>query len=64
MEVSVVPWFQMLPTVQKAHLIPTWAALARAIEEEFAPSLFECPRAQLFIIQVDPGLLMITIVNS
>lgn len=44
-EGPVVPWFQML---QKANLIPTWAALAQAIEKQFGPSQFDSPRAQLF----------------
>lgn len=41
-EGPVVPWFQML---QKANLIPTWAALAQAIEKQFGPSQFDSPRA-------------------
>nr|GEV63184.1 Ty3/gypsy retrotransposon protein [Tanacetum cinerariifolium]GEV63232.1 Ty3/gypsy retrotransposon protein [Tanacetum cinerariifolium] len=37
-EGSVIPWFQML---QKANQIPTWDALASAIEEHFGPSQYE-----------------------
>ncbi|GKC54048.1 transposon ty3-I gag-pol polyprotein, partial [Tanacetum coccineum] len=44
-EGSVILWFQML---QKANQIPTWDALASAIEEHFGPSQYESPRAQLF----------------
>ncbi|KAJ1380495.1 Retrotransposon gag domain [Sesbania bispinosa] len=44
-EESVIPWFQML---HKSNLVPTWAALACAIEEQFGPSQFDSPRARLF----------------
>ncbi|GJW30936.1 transposon ty3-I gag-pol polyprotein [Tanacetum coccineum] len=44
-EGSVIPWFQML---QKANQIPTWDALASAIEEHFGLSQYKSPRAQLF----------------
>ncbi|GJS59034.1 putative ankyrin repeat-containing domain, PGG domain protein [Tanacetum coccineum] len=44
-EGSVIPWFQML---HKANQIPTWDALASAIEEHFGPSQYDSPRAQLF----------------
>ncbi|GJY36047.1 ty3-gypsy retrotransposon protein, partial [Tanacetum coccineum] len=44
-EGSVIPWFQML---QKANQIPTWDALASAIEEHFGSSQYESPPAQLF----------------
>ncbi|KAJ1377420.1 Retrotransposon gag domain [Sesbania bispinosa] len=44
-EGSAVPWFQML---YKTNQLTTWADLPRAVEEQFDPSMFDCPRAQLF----------------
>lgn len=41
----VVPWFQML---QKSGAMPTWSALAKAIETTYGPSVFDCPRSTLF----------------
>lgn len=48
MDGIVVAWFQML---QKAQQIPTWAAFARAVENQFGPSHFDSPRARLFKLQ-------------
>lgn len=45
MDGSVIPWFQMLC---KANQLLTWDALTMAIELQFGPSQFECPRAKLF----------------
>lgn len=45
MEGSLVAWFQML---QRQQLIPTWAALAKAVEIQFGPSRFDSPRSRLF----------------
>ncbi|KAJ1427607.1 Retrotransposon gag domain [Sesbania bispinosa] len=40
-----VPWFQML---LKANQLATWEDLSRAEEEQFGPSMFDFPQAQLF----------------
>lgn len=32
----------------KANQLSSWADLARVVEEQFGPSQFDCPRAQLF----------------
>lgn len=45
MEGSIIAWFQML---QKQQLIPTWAALAQAVEMQFGPTRFDSPRSRLF----------------
>jgi len=45
LEKEVVPWFQMQA---KNHAFPTWVAFTRALEVEFGPSPYECPRADLF----------------
>ena len=51
MEGSVIPWFQML---QKSQQVSSWVALAEAIEHQYGPSQFDCPRAQLFkLAQID-----------
>ena len=42
---DVVPWYQML---HRSHQLPTWNALTRAIEEQYGPTQFDNPRAQLF----------------
>jgi hypothetical protein len=42
---DVVPWFQM---VQRAHLFQSWLEFTRALELDFVPSIYECPRATLF----------------
>lgn len=40
--------------MRKANQIPTWMVLSRAIELQFGPSQFECPRAKLFkLVQQD-----------
>ena len=40
--------------LQKNHQIPTWAALAKVVEEQFEPSQFDCLRALLFkLVQLD-----------
>jgi len=45
MEKDVVPWFQMMST---SNFFPTWVAFTRALEREFGPSPYECPRSNLF----------------
>ena len=42
---GVVPWFQMM---QRNLPFRSWHDLKRAIEMEFGPSMFDCPRASLF----------------
>lgn len=42
---SVVSCFHMLV---KANQLSSWADLAWVVEEQFGPSQFDCPRAQLF----------------
>jgi hypothetical protein len=42
---GVVPWYQMLVRNQPFH---SWIAFTRALEAEFGPSPFECPRSTLF----------------
>jgi len=41
MDKDVVPWFQMM---SKNNPFQSWAAFTRALELEFGPSAFECPR--------------------
>ncbi|WVY94508.1 hypothetical protein V8G54_033596 [Vigna mungo] len=45
LEKEVIPWFQMQ---NRADAFPTWVAFTRALETEFGPSPYECPRATLF----------------
>ncbi|XP_073220685.1 uncharacterized protein [Cicer arietinum] len=42
---EVVPWYQMM---QKTDPMLSWPALTRALELDFGPSAYECPRATLF----------------
>ncbi|XP_027348137.1 uncharacterized protein LOC113859608 [Abrus precatorius] len=41
----VIPWFQML---QRMNQLPSWAALATAIESQFGPSSFDNARPKRF----------------
>lgn len=47
-EGDVVPWFQML---QRVGQCPSWVALTRAIEQQYGPTQFDNPRAQLFKLE-------------
>jgi hypothetical protein len=42
---DVVPWFQM---IKRSHPFHSWQDFTRALEMEFGPSAYECPRATLF----------------
>jgi hypothetical protein len=42
---DVVPWFQM---VQRTTPFHSWTDFTRALELDFGPSIYECPRATLF----------------
>ncbi|PNY16671.1 retrotransposon-related protein, partial [Trifolium pratense] len=42
---DVVPWYQM---VQRTHPFQSWIEFTRALELDFGPSVYECPRATLF----------------
>ena len=42
---DVVPWYQMM---QKTDPLLSWQALTRALELDFGPSAYDCPRATLF----------------
>ncbi|XP_050877871.1 uncharacterized protein LOC127081688 [Lathyrus oleraceus] len=42
---DVVPWFQML---QRSNPFHSWLDFTRALELDFGPSIYECPRATLF----------------
>lgn len=42
---EVIPWFQMM---QRSNPFQSWQAFTRAIELDFGPSVFDCPRATLF----------------
>ncbi|WVZ21204.1 hypothetical protein V8G54_008526 [Vigna mungo] len=44
LEKEVIPWFQMQ---NRANAFPTWVAFTRALETEFGPSPYECPKATL-----------------
>ena len=50
MDKDVVPWFQMQSRTNPFH---TWIALTRALELEFGPSPYECPRSDLFKLTQD-----------
>jgi hypothetical protein len=39
---DVVPWYQM---VQRTHPFTLWIEFTRALELDFGPSVYECPRA-------------------
>ncbi|XP_019417272.1 PREDICTED: uncharacterized protein LOC109328313 [Lupinus angustifolius] len=45
MEGDVIPWFQLL---NRNNQIQNWSTLVSAIETQFGPSLFDCPRSMLF----------------
>nr|KYP49650.1 hypothetical protein KK1_028622 [Cajanus cajan] len=42
---DVVPWFQMITRMQPFQ---SWKQFTKALESEFGPSPFECPRSTLF----------------
>jgi hypothetical protein len=42
---DVVPWYQM---VQRTHPFTSWIEFTRALELDFGPSVYDCPRATLF----------------
>jgi hypothetical protein len=42
---DVVPWFQM---IQRTHPFNSWVEFTRALELDFGPSIYDCPRASLF----------------
>ncbi|GAU28866.1 hypothetical protein TSUD_293180 [Trifolium subterraneum] len=42
---KVVPWYQMM---QRTNPFQSWQLFARAIEVDFGPSCYDCPRATLF----------------
>lgn len=42
---DVVPWYQMM---QKTNPLLSWPTLTRALELDFGPSAYDCPRATLF----------------
>ncbi|GAU37387.1 hypothetical protein TSUD_22610 [Trifolium subterraneum] len=42
---DVVPWYQM---VQRTHPFTSWVEFTRALELDFGPSIYDCPRATLF----------------
>ncbi|MCI25553.1 hypothetical protein A2U01_0046744, partial [Trifolium medium] len=42
---KVVPWYQMM---QRTNPFQSWQIFTRAIEVDFGPSVYECPRATLF----------------
>ncbi|GAU19157.1 hypothetical protein TSUD_79800 [Trifolium subterraneum] len=42
---DVVPWYQML---QRTHPFTSWIEFTRALELDFGPSVYDCPRATLF----------------
>lgn len=45
LEQEVVPWFQM---VNRSRPFQNWEDFTRALELDFGPSLYDCPRASLF----------------
>lgn len=42
---DVVPWFQMM---QRSHPFHSWVEFTHALELDFGPSIYECPKATLF----------------
>lgn len=42
---NVVPWFQMM---QRSKAFRSWSDFTSALETDFGPSAFECPRTNLF----------------
>ncbi|MCH84803.1 hypothetical protein A2U01_0005640, partial [Trifolium medium] len=42
---DVIPWFQM---IQRTHPFRSWQEFTRALEMDFGPSAYDCPRATLF----------------
>jgi hypothetical protein len=42
---DVVPWFQM---IQRSNPFRSWQEFTRALELDFGPSAYDCPRATLF----------------
>jgi len=45
LDADVIPWFQMLTKNNPFH---SWVGFTRALEMEFGPSPYECPRSTLF----------------
>jgi len=45
---DVVPWYQMQVRTNPFH---SWIDFTRALETEFGPSPYECPRSDLFKLQ-------------
>lgn len=48
LEHEVVPWFQM---VTRSQPFQSWNDFTRALELDFGPSIYDCPRASLFKLQ-------------
>lgn len=48
LEQEVVPWFQM---VNRSRPFQSWNDFTRALELDFGPSIYDCPRASLFKLQ-------------
>lgn len=47
---EMVPWFQMM---QRNQPFQSWQAFARALEVDFGPFIYDCPRATLFkLVQI------------
>lgn len=42
---DMIPWFQMM---QRANPFSFWHVFTRALELDFGPSIYECPRSTLF----------------
>ncbi|MCH98809.1 hypothetical protein A2U01_0019816, partial [Trifolium medium] len=42
---DAVPWFQM---IQRSHPFHSWQKFTRALEMDFGPTAYDCPRATLF----------------
>nr|KYP32203.1 hypothetical protein KK1_047162 [Cajanus cajan] len=45
LDADVIPWFQMLT---KNNPFQSWVGFTRALEMEFGPSPYECPRSTMF----------------
>lgn len=48
LEHEVIPWFQM---VTRSQPFQSWNDFTRALELDFGPSIYDCPRASLFKLQ-------------
>lgn len=42
---DMVPWFQM---IQRTYPFNSWVEFTRALELDYGPSIYDCPRASLF----------------